>query len=64
MAYTQLSGKDLRAFLENRGTKRVGVHQMSKKVLSWVYCARCGLVALKNDVSRAAVAAKCVVWED
>ncbi len=46
-----------------RGTIKRGPHVMTKRVLHWPYCARCGLVALKNDVSRRALKADCVVEE-
>ena len=64
MAYHTLSAQDQRDFLKTRGTKRVRPHQMSKKILAWAYCANCGLMALKNDVSRTAVSKQCVTWED
>jgi hypothetical protein len=37
---------------------------MTKRICSWPYCARCGLVALKNDVSRKALKAQCEWMED
>lgn len=41
-----------------------GPHAMTRRVLHWPYCARCGLVALKNDRSRAALKRECVTEED
>lgn len=46
-----------------KGTIKRGPHQMTKRVLHWTYCARCGLVALKNDVTRRALKAQCVTEE-
>lgn len=34
------------------------------KCLPWPYCAKCGLIALKNDVSRQALRKECVTIED
>lgn len=50
-------------FLAEKGSKRSGPHRMTKQIVSWWYCANCGLIALKNDVSCKAVKAKCI-WED
>lgn len=55
--------KDVKAFLAKRGTRRTGTHNMSKRILSWPYCANCGRVALKNDATRKALKSACV-WED
>jgi hypothetical protein len=44
---------------------RRGPHQMTKlKRLPWAHCKRCGLLALKNDVTRRALRAECVTLED
>ena len=45
---------------------RRGPHVMTKRLkrLPWPYCARCGLVALKNDASRAALKRECVTLEE
>lgn len=43
---------------------RRGPHSMTKKILHWAYCSRCGLVALKNDATRRALRAECVTLED
>ena len=50
----------IRAFLNERGRRVVGPHKMTKRICHWPYCARCGLVALKNEVSQRALAAPCV----
>jgi hypothetical protein len=56
--------KNVKAFLADKGTKRVrDAHSLKKRVAHWPYCEHCGLVALKNDVSRRALAAQCVVHE-
>lgn len=55
--------KDVGSFLQQKGVKRTGNHNMSKRIIHWPYCSNCGLVALKNDVTRKALKAKCV-WED
>lgn len=56
--------KDTRAFLEARGTIVRGPHQMrSLRGLPWPYCQRCGLLALKNDPTRAALRKECVTEE-
>lgn len=55
---------DVRAFLTEKGSKRVREHDFNKRrVAHWPYCAQCGLVMLKNDVSRRAANAKCVTYE-
>lgn len=50
--------------LAAKGVVRRGVHQMTRRVCHWPYCARCGLVALKNDASRKALRSDCVTIED
>jgi hypothetical protein len=47
-----------------QGVKRRGVHQLTKKILHWPYCARCGLVALRNTTTRRALRRPCEWWED
>lgn len=34
-------------------------HSFTKRILSWQYCAKCGLVALKNEATFKAMKAKC-----
>lgn len=45
------------------GARRRGPHAMTGKVLHWPYCKRCGLVGLKNDITRAALRRECE-WEE
>lgn len=45
-----------------RGQVKRGPHQLTKKILSWPYCAHCGLVALKNKETRKALKQQCE-WE-
>jgi hypothetical protein len=40
-----------------------GPHQMTQKCLNWRYCARCGLMNLKNDATRKALRQECVTEE-
>lgn len=55
---------DVRAFLNERGNKRVrDAHSLKRRVLHWPYCEYCGLLALKNDVTRKALSKPCVTWE-
>lgn len=55
---------NIRAFMDSRGQRSVGVHQMrSVKRLPWPYCSRCGLLALRNDATRKAMREACVVEE-
>ncbi len=49
---------------DRKHTTRRGPHQFTKRILHWPYCARCGLVCLKNDVSRAAMKSQCTWVED
>jgi hypothetical protein len=60
-----ITGREaVRAFLAEQGRRVVGSHQMTKRICHWPYCARCGLVALKNERTRRALAAPCVTTED
>ncbi len=44
---------------------RRGPHAMQKlKRLSWPYCTRCGILALKNEATRKVLRAECVTLED
>jgi hypothetical protein len=38
-------------------------HSFTRKVCHWPYCAKCGLVALKNEPTRIAMTLGCG-WED
>lgn len=56
--------QDVRAFLALKGNKRVREsHELKGRVMHWPFCVHCGLVALKNQVSRDALKKPCVVWE-
>lgn len=39
-------------------------HVFSKKIVSWMYCSGCGLVALNNDVTRKRMQQSCEAMED
>lgn len=55
---------DVRAFLAERGTRNVGAHNpKQRKRLPWPVCSRCGLLYLRNEATRRAVRAACVVEE-
>jgi hypothetical protein len=58
-----LSGAEKAEWLRATGARRSGPHRFTGRILHWAYCSRCGLVLLKNDVSRKA-AAKFCAWED
>lgn len=47
-----------------RGRVSRGPHAFTRRILSWPYCARCGLMLLKNDASRRAAKQQCVALED
>lgn len=34
-------------------------HAFTKRILYWPYCAKCGLIALKNEASLRAASAAC-----
>lgn len=59
----RLSNDEMREFLSMKGIKSVGVHSMTRTIFHWPYCSRCGLLALKNDVTRRALRGPCVVSE-
>ncbi len=58
-----LSDSEKRDFMK-AGNVRRGPHQFKKKVCHWPYCDRCGLVLLKNQVSRSAASKQCEWWDD
>jgi len=58
-----LTKREKRELLSSKGTKRTRVHAFTRKMLHWPYCQHCGLVMLKNDVSRRAVRKPCVTYE-
>ena len=39
-------------------------HIFNKKIVSWVYCSGCGLVALNNDSTRKRMTKPCESMED
>lgn len=41
-----------------------GTHNFKPMILSWPYCANCGLVLLKNEATRKAVKQPCIQLED
>ncbi len=53
--------EERRAFEAYQLRKRgpTGPHSMTCKLLNWWFCSRCGLVSLKNDVTRRALRAGC-----
>lgn len=55
---------DVRAFLAEKGVKRVREHAFTRQILSWPYCAHCGLMLLKNEATRKAAREKCITYED
>lgn len=57
-----LTGRAALDFLSEKGIKKAGPHNMKGRIHHWPYCTNCGLVALKNKVSRKALKAKCVVF--
>ena len=50
-------------FLASRGVRRVREHAMTGRILSWSYCAHCGLMNLKNEPTRKALKQKCITEE-
>lgn len=54
---------DVAEFMSRQGTKRTRVHAFNHKVCHWSYCGQCGLVLLRNDVSRRSAKAPCVTYE-
>lgn len=57
-SWKTISLKDLRPWVT-----RTGPHKMNKRILHWPYCSQCGLIALKNKVTRKALKKPCV-WEE
>jgi hypothetical protein len=58
-----LTREEARAFLSAKGSRRKAPHSFTRRILHWPYCARCGLVLLKNDASRRAASVPCT-WEE
>ena len=46
------------------GVTGIRPHEMTAKVLHWPRCKHCGLVALRNDATRAKLREGCYVWAD
>lgn len=56
---------DVRAFLSEKGNKRVRDHHtLTKQAVGRAYCAHCGLMNLKNDATRKALRQKCISYEE
>lgn len=56
---------EVRAFLALKGKERRGPHSPKmRRGIPWPVCSHCGLVWLKNDLTRAAIKAVCVTIED
>lgn len=56
---------DTREFLARRGRIERGHHSPGTlKRVAWPVCTRCGLVYLKNEATRRAIKAACVVELD
>ena len=60
---TRLVGAAKIAWLRGTAARRTGPHRFTERVCHWPYCSRCGLVLLRNDVSRRAAGQPCV-WEE
>lgn len=56
--------ENVKEFLSRKGRKRTQEHAFTKRVLHWPYCAGCGLMLLKNELTRKAANSKCVVYDD
>lgn len=53
--------KDVREFLSRTEPKRVrDHHELKGRIAHWPYCVHCGLVALKNDVTKRELRKSCV----
>lgn len=59
---TILTGEAKRLWLLG-GKLRTGPHSFARKLLHWPFCSRCGLLLLKNDVTRQAARRPCT-WEE
>jgi len=47
-----------------KATIKKGPHRLDARVLSWLYCSRCGLMALRNEATRLALRQPCTWMED
>lgn len=50
-------------WIPGKSVIRKAPHAMTRKILSWMACARCGLLALRNEATRRALKRPCV-WEE
>jgi hypothetical protein len=48
---------------EKPAIKRRGPHTMTRQILKWPFCARCGLILLRNPASKQAEKQPCE-WEE
>jgi hypothetical protein len=58
--WRQETAEDRAAYAKWR-TRRIvrAPHSMTRKLLNWYFCSRCGLLSLKNDVTRRALREGC-----
>ena len=60
----RMTTKEVREFLNRRGVRKVGVHSWKPiKRMPWPFCSSCGLLRLKNDVTRIAANGPCITEE-
>lgn len=60
----KLTREEQREFLSRKGVVRRGPHAFTRRIRHWPFCARCGLVLLKNRATAAAAKAACETLED
>jgi hypothetical protein len=46
-----------------KAVKRKGAHSFTGRIVKWNYCARCGLIALRNSAPKQAERQQCE-WEE
>ena len=49
---------------QQQRTFKTTQHDFNKKIVSWMYCSGCGLVALNNEATRKRMQKPCVSMED
>jgi hypothetical protein len=49
---------------QQQRTFKTTQHVFNKKIVSWMYCSGCGLVALNNEATRKRMQKPCVSMED
>ena len=59
-----MSKQAKRARWKQRVYKQNVAHSFNRKVLNWVYCSGCGLLALNNEVTRRAMNKPCPSMEE